>query len=135
VSRLVAIAATIAAACLAAGSLAACSLPTGEVVTYTSDMPELAGASVSAEGVWESAPWQPTTATPWIEFGPRLTVELEHTLGYAPRVVLIYIAFDPQATDPAAAAGDLGRVVDVSDTFVAVKNDTNATYFVRVVAF
>jgi hypothetical protein len=116
-------------------AFAACSLPTGDTVTYTADSPELAAASVSPEGVWESVPWAPTAEAPWLEFGPRLTVELEHTLGYAPRVVLIYIAFDPQATDPALAAGELGRVVDVNETFLAVRNDTNATFFVRVVAF
>jgi hypothetical protein len=115
-------------------SLAACALPTGETEVYTADSEELAHASVSADGVWESVPWEGQD-TPWLEVGSRITVELEHTLGAEPRVVLVYLAFDPEATDPALAAGDLARVVDVTDTTVAVKNDTNATYFVRVVAF
>lgn len=115
-------------------TLSACALPTGDTLVYTADSPELASASVSAEGVWESAPWMGQEA-PWIELGPRVTVELEHTLGHEPRAVLVYLAFDPEATDPALAAGDLARVVEVTDTTVAVKNDTNAIYYVRVVAF
>jgi hypothetical protein len=114
--------------------LAACALPTGETAVYTADSPELAHASVSPDGVWESVPWAGQDA-PWLEVGSRLTVELEHTLGFEPRVVLVYLAFDPEATDPALAAGDLARVVEVTDTTVAVKNDTNATYYFRVVAF
>jgi hypothetical protein len=111
-----------------------CGLPEGNLVVYTADSPELANASVNEAGVWESVPWKGQNA-PWIEFGPRLTVELEHTLGYEPRVVLVYLAFDPEGTDPALAAGDLARVVEVTDTTVSVKNDTNATYYIRVVAY
>ncbi len=96
--------------------------------------PELAHASVSSEGVWESVPWHGQNA-PWLEVGPRVTAELEHTLGREPRAVLVYLAFDPEGTDPALAAGDLARVVEVTENTVAVKNDTNATYFIRVVAF
>lgn len=114
--------------------VAGCGLPTGETLVYPADAPELAHASVSDDGVWESVPWAGQSA-PWLEFGPRATVELEHGLDHEPRAVLVYLAFDPEGTDPALAAGDLARVVEASGTTVAVKNDTNATYFIRVVAF
>jgi hypothetical protein len=116
----------------AALSLVGCGIPSGEMVVYTVDSPELASASVSAEGIWESGPW---TGTPWIPFPGRITMQLEHTLGRTPRVVLVYLAFDDEGTDPALAAGDLARVADVTDTTVTVHNDTSATFFVRVVAF
>jgi hypothetical protein len=108
-----------------------CGLPTGDVVRYDLDSPELANASVE-EGVWESAPWE---GTEWIPFTGRLTIELEHTLGRTPRGVLVYLAFDPDGTDPGLAAGDLGRTIHADEEIVAVMNDTNATYFTRVVAF
>src|SRR5688500_13350456 len=55
---------SLLAFCFAA-LLTGCPLPTGEVTSYAADAPELANASVSAEGVWESAPW---LGTPWIPF-------------------------------------------------------------------
>lgn len=115
-------------------ALPACALPTGDMVVYTADSPELANASVSPEGVWESVPWSGQD-TPWLPFPPRITAELEHTLGREPRVVLVYLAFDPEATEPALAAGDLARVVEVTETTVTVHNDTSGSYFFRVVAY
>lgn len=115
-------------------ALPACGIPTGDLTVYTADSPELARASVSPEGVWESVPWSGQEA-PWLPYPPRITVELEHTLGREPRVVLVYLAFDPEATDPALAAGDLARIVEVTDTTVTVHNDTSGSYFFRVVAF
>lgn len=115
-------------------ALPGCGLPSGDLVVYTADSPELARASVSPEGVWESVPWSAQDA-PWLPFPPRITVELEHTLGREPRAVLVYLAFDPEATAPALAAGDLARIVEVTDTTVTVQNDTSGSYFFRVVAF
>lgn len=109
-----------------------CALPgPGEPLVYTSDSPELAGASVQ-DGVWESAPWE---GAPWLSFPPRTTLVLEHTLGRAPRAVWVYLAFDPEGTEPALAAGDLARISAVSETSVSVRNDTNAGFYCRVVAF
>lgn len=106
----------------------------GEMNEYMLDSPELAHAGVSDAGVWESAPWSAPDA-PWIPYPPRVTVELEHTLGYAPSVVLVYISFDAEATTPALAPGDLAEILDVTDTTITVHNDTNGSYFIRVVAF
>lgn len=109
-----------------------CALPTGDTVRYSVGDPELESASVSAEGVWESAPLE---GVPWIPFTGRLTVELEHTLGHRPRIIQVYLAFDVDGTDPGLAAGDLARIVQADEEIVAILNDTNAEYFMRVVAF
>jgi hypothetical protein len=117
---------------LAALLLTGCALPTGDMVVYTAASPELAGASVSPEGIWESSPW---SGTPWIAYPERITVQLEHTLGRAPRAVLVYLSFDADGIDPVLAAGDLASIVEVTETTITVRNDTNAALFVRVVAF
>lgn len=117
---------------LAAISLPACGLPTGDLIVYTADDPELAHASVSDDGVWESVPWSAPEAR-WLEYPPRVTVQLEHGLGYTPREVLVYLSFDPLGSEPALAAGDLARIVSVDATTVSVRNETSAAFFVRVV--
>ena len=95
--------------------------------------PELARSSVNDDGeIWESAPW---TGTPWIAYSPRTQLHISHPLGFTPRAVLVYISFVDAGTTPALAAGDLARIVQVSDTDVTVWNDTNGTYFARVVIF
>ncbi len=114
--------------------VASCGVPMDELYVYTADSPELANASVSPEGVWESAPWSGQDA-PWILYPPRATIELEHTLGREPTTVLVYLAFDEEATAPALAAGDLARIVEVTDTTITIHNDTSGSYFFRVVAF
>lgn len=124
-----AVVAMVAAACLWLAQ--GCGLPTGETVVYPADAPELANAGVR-DGVWESGPWE---GVPWIPFPGRVTIEFEHSLGRAPTVVLVYLAFDPEGTDAALAAGELARVVEVTDGTLTIRNDTNAGFFVRVVAF
>jgi hypothetical protein len=112
----------------------ACGRPApGGVVVFTASAPELAMASVDPEsGSWESAPWAPG-ATGWLPYPPRGQIQLEHALGRAPRVVLVYISFERSGTTPALAAGDLARVVDVDESTVTIWNDTNGSYFARVV--
>jgi hypothetical protein len=98
------------------------------------DGAELALAQVDDVGVWSSAPWAGPGVT-WIPFGPHEQVQVEHTLPRAPSTVLTYLSFTGSGESPSLAAGDLTRVVDVSGTTVTVWNDTNGSYFVRVVAF
>lgn len=112
-------------------SLAACGLPSGDMFTYPADSPELANASVR-EGVWESVPWE---GSPWLPYPPQATVQLEHGLGYVPRSVLVYVSFEESGVEPAPTAGDLSRIIEVDDTFLTVRNDTNAVLFARVVAY
>jgi hypothetical protein len=112
----------------------ACGRPApGGVVIFTASSPELAMASIDPEtGSWESAPWSPAD-TGWIPYPPRGQVQLEHRLGREPRTVLVYLSFDRAGTSPALAAGDLARVIDVDESTITIWNDTNGSYFARVV--
>ena len=119
---------------LALTLLSACGLPTGDVFVYPADAPELSDASVDAEGVWESAPW-PAPGIAWLPYPGRATVEVEHGLGRVPRLVEVYISFAEDGSESALAAGDLARVISVDASTLAIRNDTNAQLFVRIVAY
>ena len=114
------------------GAIAGCRLPTGDLIVYPADAPELAAASVTTEGTWESAPWE---GSPWLPYPGRATVQVEHSLGYAPSVVLVYLSFEESGADPALAAGDLARLVEVDATTLVVRSDTSAFFFARIVAW
>lgn len=92
--------------------------------------PELAAHSTSAAGVWESAPW---TGTNWMPYAGHLTLQIDHDLGHRPNAVLVYLAFDATGSGSALSAGDLARVVEVTDDHVTIRNDTAGDYFVRLV--
>jgi hypothetical protein len=86
---------------------------------------------------WESAPWSdgdPETA-PWLPYQPHTLVHITHPLGREPVGVLVYISFAQDGATPGLAAGELARIVDVTDTDVTVWNDTNGVYFARIVIF
>jgi len=122
------------AALLLLGALAAgCGLPTGDLVVYEENAPELDAASC-VDGVYETAPWSAPDA-PWLPYPPRDTIQIEHCLGRAPRAVEVYLSFEPDGAEPALAAGDLARVVAVDETTISVKNETSAMFFARIVAF
>ncbi|MGE0789694.1 MAG: hypothetical protein AB7S26_28735 [Sandaracinaceae bacterium] len=126
---------TLLALAMATGlAFSACTLPTGDLIVYEQTAPELAHASVSPEGVWESAPWSAPDA-PWLPYPSQATVQVEHTLGREPRVVNVYLSFDAMGSEPAAAAGDLARIVSVDETTLSVRNGTNAQLFARIVAY
>ncbi|MFK7988257.1 MAG: hypothetical protein AB8I08_19710 [Sandaracinaceae bacterium] len=111
----------------------ACGLPSGELVVYQREDPELAAASVE-DGVWQSAPWS-EPGVEWLPYPPRATIQVEHTLGEEPRSVLVYLSFDPRGGQPAMAAGDLARIVAIDAESVSVRNETSAGFFARIVAF
>ena len=83
--------------------------------------------------VWESAGWPPAPRCDWLPFTGRTTVELPHALGRTPRSVEVYLAFEPDGRMAAPAAGDLARVVGVTDTGVQLRNETNEDFFLKVV--
>ena len=115
-------------------ALTACGLPTGDTIVYPIDSPELANASVSAEGVWESAPW-PAPGVTWLPYPGQATLEVEHGLGRVPRAVLVYISFSEDGSQSALASGDLSRVIAVDASTLSIRNDTNAQLFARFVAY
>jgi len=115
-------------------ALTACGLPTGDTLIYPADAPELANASISAEGVWESAPW-PGPGVTWLPYPGQATLEIEHGLGRVPRVVVVYISFAEDGAESAMAAGDLSRLIFVDEMTIGVRNDTNAQLFARFVAY
>ena len=110
-------------------SLGACSLPTGDFVTYPADAPELANASL-VDGVWESGP---AAGAEWLPYPGQVTLDVEHGLGRLPRTILVYVSFDREGREAALASGDLARVVDVGPTTIDVRNGTNAQLFARIV--
>jgi hypothetical protein len=112
---------------------AGCGLPSGDLVVYALGDPELADASVE-DGVWESTPWS-APGSAWAPYPPRATVQVEHTLGRAPRAVLVYLSFEPLGAEPAMAAGDLARVVAVDAESLTVRNETSAAFYARFVAY
>lgn len=114
--------------------LPACGRPApGGVVVFAADSPFLAMASVDPEsGSWESAPWSPGEMG-WIPYPPRGQIQVAHGLGRVPRTVLVYLSFDAAGTSPGLAAGDLARLVAADATNVTVWNDTNGSFFARVV--
>lgn len=138
--------------------IASCGRPgLGDRTAYMAGDPELASAGRNMDtGVWSSAQWGCATfatmpdcmavsgctwmesctgAVTWIPFRPHEQVEVEHDLGYAPTVILTYISFTSTGDTPSQSAGDLTRIVDVSTSTLTVWNDTNGSYFVRIVAF
>lgn len=114
--------------------LPACGRPgAGGLVVFAAGDPLLAMASIDPEsGSWESAPWVPGEMG-WIPYPGRGQIQVEHGLGRVPRTVLVYLSFDRTGASPGLAAGDLARLIDADETTVTVWNDTNGSYFARVV--
>lgn len=115
-----------------------------DIVPSGPDDTRLAFASVSPMGAtgddvssWESVPWRdeahPEVVRPWIPYPGHVQLQVHHEQGRIPRAVLVYLSFVENGQNPALAAGDLARVVDVNEEFVTVWNDTNGAYFARVV--
>lgn len=98
----------------------------------------LSDARLSDDGhQWESAPWN---GAAWIDFRDEACVIIDHDLGRRPMQVLPYLSFERDDSDDdgrtrssALASGDLARVLEVTDTQVTLRNDTNADVFLRVV--
>ena len=105
----------------------------GDLTMYAVDNPALVDAREDpVTHAWSSAPWHGPGVT-WIPYRPHEQVQLEHHLGRVPTAILTYLSFTMDGQTPSLAAGDLSRVVRVDENFVTVWNDTNGTYFVRVV--
>jgi len=93
-------------------------------------------------GVWESAPWRPgtddtclaITETPaWVQYSKKTILEVEHGLGRAPRVILVYVALDETGEGGSLAAGDQARLHEIGDVTFQVENATEQDYWARFV--
>jgi len=90
---------------------------------------DLSEAGTLPNGDWQSNPWIGT----WIGYLASVELTLEHGLGRIPCGVLVYISFFEDGARAALAAGDLARIVEVSEQTVTIQNGTREDYFVRVV--
>lgn len=80
---------------------------------------------------WESSGWKGN----WVAYPKRTQLTLEHGMRRVPSLMQAYLAFDQEGTDAALAAGDLLRIVEMTDTTVTVLNNGDADYFIRVVLY
>ncbi len=87
--------------------------------------------------LWESAPWFDSVGStdncPWFDYDGRLTLDVAHDLGRVPASIQLYVSFSSSGESAALVAGDLLRIVDVSDSVVVIKNDSNQDFFGRLV--
>ena len=106
----------------------------GTVVVYSRDGGLPMSMVDPSPDTWESSPWAGPDVH-WIPYGPHVQLQLEHDLGRVPTGVITYISFVESGQNPSQAAGDLARLVDVTADHVTVWNDTNGSYFARVIVF
>ena len=119
----------VAAATVACVGIACGQAEAEELIEITAaDLPASAGAGPT--GAWQSVGWD---ADPWHPYPGRATLILHHDLGRAPAVVLTYVAFDDTGRGAGLAAGDMARVIEVADTTVTIRNDTEADFHCRLV--
>lgn len=109
-----------------------CSAQADEMRTLP--LADLPAQHVSEQGTWESNPWIGTDAAPWLDFPGGVTLRIEHSLGYAPPAVLVYLSFRTDGAGAGLGAGNLGLVMSVDSQFIQVKNGTRSDMYARVVA-
>jgi hypothetical protein len=102
--------------------------PTSIVLT-ASDLPPSAGSAMG--GTWQSVGFASGDA--WHDYPGGVTLSMEHGLGRAPQVVLVYISFESNGSGATLASGDLAQIDAVDATNVVVHNRTDADLFCRVV--
>jgi len=91
------------------------------------------GAGIQPGGFWQSSPWVPEPGERWLDYGGGCLVTLPHDLDHAPSLVQVYVSFSPTGDMAGLAAGDVTRVIDVTDQDVTIRNSTAEDFFVRVV--
>lgn len=88
-------------------------------------------ASAGVQGTsFQSVGWQ---GDPWQRFPGNATLVMPHSLGQVPHSVLVYLSFDDSGTSSALSAGDMARILEVTDTKVTIRNDTHADFYARIV--
>jgi hypothetical protein len=91
------------------------------------------GAGVTGSGAWQSSDWLVPAGESWIPLPGACLVTVPHDLGRTPALVQVYVSFVPSGQASALAAGDIARIIDVTDLDVTLRNDTLEDFFVRVV--
>lgn len=103
--------------------------PTSIVLT-ASDLPPSAGRDMTGD-TWQSVGF--FSADAWHDYPGGVTLSIEHGLGRAPRVVLVYLSFESNGSGATLASGDLAQIDSVDATNVVVHNRTDADLYCRVV--
>lgn len=98
------------------------------IVLGPGDLPASAGVQPGADA-WQSVAWG---GDRWQPYPGEATVQFSHDLGRMPVSVLVYVAFDEAGRGAALAAGDLAHMVEVTETTVTIRNDTEADLFCRL---
>ncbi|MBN1654432.1 MAG: hypothetical protein JXA30_11740 [Deltaproteobacteria bacterium] len=94
---------------------------------------QLRGSRTTDNAQWESAPWQ---GEMWVCFAAGMKLKIEHPLGYEPSLVQVYLAFSESEAEIKSAflaSGDLARIVEVTDEYVLIENNTEEYFRIRVV--
>lgn len=60
-------------------------------------------------------------------------MDIPHQLGRVPSIVHVYLSFDADGRSAALSAGDLSRIESVTEEQVVIRNNTNESFFLRVV--
>jgi hypothetical protein len=101
----------------------------GCVREHGDPIPYADGATVGNE--YASSP----IAGPWLPFPGGRRYRLLHDLGRAPTEVTAYLSFDAEGRGNfSTATGNSALFTQVTDSYVAVYNDSCADFFLRVVA-
>ncbi|MBW2461463.1 MAG: hypothetical protein JRH11_07440 [Deltaproteobacteria bacterium] len=103
-------------------------LPPQVIEVGPADYPPSAGTT--NDDSWQSVGW---LGDPWLRYSGQATLIMEHELGREPSSVLVYLSFEEDGSGAALTAGDTARIVSVDDSFVTIRNDTNADFFLRLV--
>jgi hypothetical protein len=80
---------------------------------------------------WATHGW----SGPWLPYPGTTEIDVEHDLGRVPSGVQVWLSFTEDGQSPGLAAGDLAQIRQIDERHVVVWNNTNASYFVRVVVF
>jgi len=115
------------------GGLAACGDPGGETVEVSLD--DLPCQSLSADGIWQSAPLPPSATgdCSWFFFAANNTYIFDHPLGRVPSQVVGLISFNEDGTASTIAAGNVFLVVAADESTTTIRNGQNQPFWLRLV--
>ncbi len=118
----------VAVALLSFGCAQDCETTSSASVVYK-------GGNVDPSGtVYETSAWD----EPWLHFPAGRRFVLEHELGQKPYVLNTYLSFSENpltsSNNASESAGNQAVIEAVTDTFVRIRNDSCADFYLRVTA-